>query len=234
MRQHCLRALEGGLKPSVFNGGKAGIQPDVQDGLKRPRSQSAGTVRWEPLRLSASNVCWEPVSRFASADVDFPRLHRLGDLADQLDGEQAVLQVGAAHLNMVGQREAPLERARGDAAIDVIGAALVRLSSSSRNDQHVLLGGDVDLFGLEAGDGQLNPKLVVTKLDEVERGIILLGLAGLLFSSMSNSRSKPTVERRNGAKSKALRMSCPPLEQQGGAEDRSLGPVTGPDWRPAL
>src|SRR4051812_13403773 len=33
---------------------------------------------------------------------------------------------------------------------------------------------------------------------------------------MSNSRSKPTVERRNGAKSKALRMSCPPLVEQGG------------------
>src|SRR4051812_48701289 len=37
---------------------------------------------------------------------------------------------------------------------------------------------------------------------------------------MSNSRSNPTLERRYGEKSKALRMSCPPFEQQGGASGR--------------
>ena len=63
----------------------------------------------------------------AAADVDLPRLHRLGDLADQLDREQAVLQVRAAHLDMVGKREAPLERAGGDPAIDVVGAAVLEL-----------------------------------------------------------------------------------------------------------
>src|SRR5689334_6594384 len=39
---------------------------------------------------------------------------------------------------------------------------------------------------------------------------------------MSNSRSKPTLERRNGAKSKAVRIFCPPLDEQGGAEPPSI------------
>src|SRR5687767_4094465 len=38
---------------------------------------------------------------------------------------------------------------------------------------------------------------------------------------MSNSRSKPTVERRNGAKSNALRMLCPPHVEQGREEKPS-------------
>ena len=87
--------------------------------------------------------------------------------------------------------------------------ALVRLAAG--DDQHVLLGGDVDLVGLEPGDGELDAIIVLAGLDQVEGRIILLGLPDELFSSMSNSRSKPTVERRNGAKSKALRMSCPPI-----------------------
>ena len=122
----------------------------------------------------------------------------------------------------------------GDAAVDIVGAALLGLLLLlAADDQHVLLGGDVDLFGLEAGDRQLDAIIVVAELDQVERRIVFLALAGVLFSSMSNSRSKPTVERRNGAKSKALRMSCPPLEQQGGsAAVGGLSPVTGPDMAP--
>src|SRR5437870_1791643 len=50
---------------------------------------------------------------------------------------------------------------------------------------------------------------------------------------MSKRRSKPTVERRNGAKSKALSMSCPPLSNKAGQSAQGRGPVTGPGWRPA-
>ena len=64
-----------------------------------------------------------------AADTDLARLHRLGDLADQVDQQQAVLQVGALDLDMVGKPEAPLERAGGDAAIDIIARRSVSLSS---------------------------------------------------------------------------------------------------------
>src|SRR5687767_10766618 len=49
---------------------------------------------------------------------------------------------------------------------------------------------------------------------------------------MSNSRSKPTVERRKGAKSNALRMLCPPHHEQGGrsaVETASTVPSPGPN-----
>lgn len=107
----------------------------------------------------------------ASADVDLPRLHRLGDLAHQLDREQAVLQVRAAHLDMVGKRETPLERAGRNPAVNVIVAAVLALFGLlAADDQHVLLGGDVDLVALETGDGQLDPIIIVAELDQVERG----------------------------------------------------------------
>jgi len=80
---------------------------------------------------------------------------------------------------MVGERETPLERARRDPAVDIVLAAVLRLLTLlAADEQHVLLGGDVDLARLEPGDGQLDAILVVAKLDQVERGVVLLGLAG--------------------------------------------------------
>ena len=98
---------------------------------------------------------------------------------------------------MVGQREAPLERAVGDPAVDVIRAALAALLAlAAGDDQLALLAGDVDLVGPEPGDRQLDAIVVVAGLDQVERRVILAAFPKLEFSSMSNSRSKPTVERR--------------------------------------
>src|SRR5690348_16902640 len=59
-----------------------------------------------------------------SADVDLLGLHRFGDLADELDREQPVFQIRALDLDMVGEREAPLERAVGDSAIDEVAVLL--------------------------------------------------------------------------------------------------------------
>src|SRR6185369_12852656 len=93
------------------------------------------------------------------------------------DFEQAVFQVRALDLDMVGKREAPLERARRDPAIDVIVALLLAvLGLEASDDQHVLLGGDVDLVSLEPGDGELDSIVVIAELDEVERRVILLRL----------------------------------------------------------
>src|SRR5688500_12386226 len=79
---------------------------------------------------------------------------------------------------MVGEREAALERAVGDAPIDKVGALLVAvLVLAPGDDQHVLLGGDVDLVGLEAGDRELDAIVVVAELDQVERRVVLAGLA---------------------------------------------------------
>ena len=78
---------------------------------------------------------------------------------------------------MVGKREAPLERARGDPAIDVIVALLlILLALAAGDDQHVLLSGDVDLLRGEPGHRELDSIVVVAELDQVERRIILLRL----------------------------------------------------------
>src|SRR5215218_5115801 len=78
--------------------------------------------------------------RLRSADVDLLGLHRLGDLAHQLDREQAVLEVRAPDLDMVGKREAPLERTRRDPTVDVIAALLVvLLALAAGDDEHILL-----------------------------------------------------------------------------------------------
>src|SRR5437868_5162757 len=117
------------------------------------------------------------VLRLRSADIDLLRLHRLGDLTLELDREQTVLDVRATDLDMVGQREAPLERAGRNPAIDVVVALLFGfVLLAAGNDQHVLLGRDVELVGLEPRDRQLDSIIIIAELDQVERRIILLAL----------------------------------------------------------
>jgi hypothetical protein len=55
--------------------------------------------------------------RLAVADGDAARLEALRDIAHEVDVEQAVLEAGALDLDVVGELEAALERAGGDAAV---------------------------------------------------------------------------------------------------------------------
>ena len=66
----------------------------------------------------------------AVRDLDLAGLRGLGDLADEVDMEEAVLEARALHLDMVGELEAALEGARGDAAIEDLAAFLGGLLSS--------------------------------------------------------------------------------------------------------
>ena len=54
----------------------------------------------------------------AVADGDLARLLRLGDLAHEVDVQEAVLEVRAGHLDVVGELEAALEGAGRDALIE--------------------------------------------------------------------------------------------------------------------
>ncbi len=47
--------------------------------------------------------------RLAAANINFSRLELLGNLAGQLDHEQAVFQVRMSHVHMVGQFELAFE-----------------------------------------------------------------------------------------------------------------------------
>src|SRR5260370_7389647 len=63
--------------------------------------------------------------RLAPADLDLARLGRLGHLVDEVDMQHAVDQAGANDLDVVGEAEAPLERAPGDAAVQITAPLLL-------------------------------------------------------------------------------------------------------------
>jgi molecular chaperone IbpA len=94
-------------------------------------------------------------------------------VAHQLDPKQAVGELGARHPDEVGELEAALERAGGDADMQEIAVAAAILALS-RDHQHVLLRRDVDLVALEPGDGERDPVAVVAQLLDVEGRIIVL------------------------------------------------------------
>src|SRR5579872_3285965 len=130
------------------------------------------------LLLAAANRRALAALLSPAADIDLLWLHRFGDLAHKVDRQQSILQIRALHLDMVGKREAALERAVGDAAIDEIAVlALILLRLAAGDDEHVLLGGNVDLVGLESRNSKLDAIIVLALLDQVERRIIFLRLA---------------------------------------------------------
>src|ERR1044072_5231636 len=83
-------------------------------------------------------------------DRDPARLHRLRNLAYQLDLQQAVLEGGAIYLNVVGQAEGAAARPRRDALIEHLLAFLDSLAAF--NGERVLLGSDGHVLRREAGD----------------------------------------------------------------------------------
>src|SRR5262245_15714553 len=72
------------------------------------------------------------------AGVDRPRLLRLRHLADEIDVQETVGQLGADDLDVVGELEPALERARSDAAIEVL-LLLGRLLLLARDEQRIRL-----------------------------------------------------------------------------------------------
>jgi hypothetical protein len=109
----------------------------------------------------------------AGADVDLARFHRLGDLAHQLDGEQAILQIGALDAHEVGQLGAAFERAGGNPRMELIAFLGAVLRLAARDHQQVLLLGDVDLVTFEAGYGKRDPVAVIADALEIERRVIV-------------------------------------------------------------
>jgi hypothetical protein len=57
--------------------------------------------------------------RGATADGDAPGLHGLGDFAEELDPEQAVVERRGLHLDVVSKVELPFERPSRNALVDI-------------------------------------------------------------------------------------------------------------------
>src|SRR5262245_43832651 len=107
--------------------------------------------------------------RLAVADGNAARLQALRDIAHEVDIEEAVLEVGTLHLDVVGELEAPLDRAGGDAAVQELALLVIGLLLGA-DAEHLLLDVDMDLVLAEAGHRHGDPVLVVGEpLDVVGR-----------------------------------------------------------------
>src|SRR4029078_1250711 len=105
------------------------------------------------------------------------RLHRLGNFPEQLDLQQAVLERGAPHLDIVSKVELSLERPGGNAPIQIF--VLGFFSLVALDGDHVLFGRYRDIVGRKTGNCERNLVAVVAEpFDVVGRVIILAGPLG--------------------------------------------------------
>src|SRR5262245_53951698 len=105
----------------------------------------------------------------AVADGDAARLQALRDIAHEVDMQQTVLELGALHLDVVGELEAALEGSGGDAAVQELALLVLGLLLGA-DGEHLLLDVDVELVLAEAGHRHADPVLVVGEpLDVVGR-----------------------------------------------------------------
>src|SRR5262245_54408221 len=89
----------------------------------------------------------------AVADRDLARLHRLRDLADEVDMEEAVLERRAPDLDVLGELKDALECARRDALVEHLAFLLLGLGLLLTLDrQRVLFRLDRDVGIRETGD----------------------------------------------------------------------------------
>src|SRR3954471_10270205 len=102
----------------------------------------------------------------ADIDVDFPRLHGFRYLALQFNLKQPVFKRSLFHFDEISEAEAPLERPRGDAAVHIFHLVLFLIHLTTYY-KRVLVNCDIDLFGLEARDGQRNAIGVLTGPNDI-------------------------------------------------------------------
>src|ERR1051326_5438591 len=88
----------------------------------------------------------------AVADRNLARLQRLGDLADEIDVKQAILEARALDLDVVGELEAALERPRGNALVEHFAGLLGLRLLLAADRQGVFLGLDREIGLGEPGD----------------------------------------------------------------------------------
>ena len=86
-----------------------------------------GTLPNLTVRASSSDFGRLDLQKLARArDRDRPRLHRLWDLAYDVDVQEPILQARTPDLHMVGELEATFEVPRGDALVQYVATLLLR------------------------------------------------------------------------------------------------------------
>jgi len=137
-----------------------------------------------------------------AANRNLARLHRLGHLAHEIDRQQSISQVSASDADKIGKLETAFERARRDSAIEQVALVALAILRFARADRQLaLVRADFNLIGFKTSDRERDPITVIAELFDVKGRVISALAAELPLSRKSNSRSKPTVERRYGVQS---------------------------------
>jgi len=98
-------------------------------------------------------------------DVDLLRFQGLGNLANEIDRQETVLQIGAIHPDMIGKLEPVFERAAGNAAMQITFRG--RLLLLAGYGQQVGLEGDIEIALLETRYRDRDAIAVIAGLDDV-------------------------------------------------------------------
>ena len=124
----------------------------------------------------------------ARIDDDLAGLFFLGDDALQVDMEQAVFQAGAAHFDMLGQLEAALEGAAGNALMQ-IGRLLGFGFALAGDGQDAVADLDAEILLAKAGDRDGDAIMVLVAAFDVV-GRIALGACRPIQASRADDRSR--------------------------------------------
>ena len=132
-------ADDGGRGRPLRRAARRGLSPERKGRPGGAPFDSAQAGSRGGYAATLASICFD--LRLAAADGDRAGLHRLGNLADEIDVEEAVLEARALHLDVVGELEAALEGAGGDAAIEDLACLRPRfgLFFSPRDGERVLL-----------------------------------------------------------------------------------------------
>src|SRR6185437_2597995 len=100
-------------------------------------------------------------------------LHRLRDLAFELDLQQTLVERSSLDLYKISEAEAPLERTARDAAVEIFAAVLLIVGAASHH-QRILVNGDIDLIGLKACDRERDAIRVLASANDVAWWVMVL------------------------------------------------------------
>jgi len=148
---------------------QGGLDDRTLDALPRAvASGDAQTLLGQPVPLVLDLLLRlaRTERRGAELNRNPPRLQLFRNLALQLNGEQAILQVGLGHLHEVGEVEALLEGAGRNAAMQDLTLAVV-LALLAGDHEGVLLLSHLDLVLGEAGHRHGDAILVIALLLDV-------------------------------------------------------------------
>ncbi|CCB63979.1 conserved protein of unknown function [Hyphomicrobium sp. MC1] len=117
-----------------------------------------------------SRFGFELVDGFTRADRDCPGLLALRNVADEIYVQEAVLEFGARHIDVVGKLEAALERAGGNAAVKV-GFAFGVSGLLAGDRKGLLFDLDLQLVLGEASNSERDPVGVLAGAFDVIRRV---------------------------------------------------------------